>query len=54
VSKHIKVSLARPAPSPKYANFKRRQRRKALKAKIKTKSEYMLGWADRAPAQVRA
>jgi hypothetical protein len=54
MSKHIKVNLARPEPAPKYLNFKRSQRRKALKAKIKAKSEYMMGWADRLPAQVQA
>lgn len=54
MSKHIKISKVRPEPSPKYLNFKRRQRRKALKARHQAKREYMAGWVDRPAAQVRA
>lgn len=49
MSKHIKTSLVRPEPSAKHLNFKRRQRRKALKIRIASKREYMAGWVDAAP-----
>lgn len=49
MSKHIKTSLVRPALSNQVRNFKRYRRRKALKARIKAKREYMAGWVDAAP-----
>ncbi|MDB5552821.1 MAG: hypothetical protein JWL86_2805 [Rhizobium sp.] len=49
MSKHIKTSLLRPPPSNQVRNFKRHRRRKALKARIKAKREYMAGWVDAKP-----
>lgn len=53
MSKHIKINRIRPACSPKRENWKRRQRRKALKVKLAATRDYMAGWVDRAPAEAR-
>ena len=49
MSKHIKTSLVRTEPSRQYLNFKRGQRRKALKIRNVAKREYMAGWVDAKP-----
>lgn len=50
MGKHIKTSALRPAENPTAKNWKRRQRRKRLKAR----REYMAGWVDRAPVSAEA
>lgn len=49
MTKHIKTSRLRPAESPKQENWKRRQRRKRLKAR--QRPEFMAAWADRSPSR---
>lgn len=47
MSKHIKISLRTAKDEPKVENWKRRQRKKRLKARIAAKRDYMAGWVDR-------
>jgi hypothetical protein len=47
MSKHIKTSRGRPVDPPKHENWKRRQRRKRLKAR--QRPEFIAAWADRPP-----
>jgi hypothetical protein len=49
MSKHIKVSRLPPEATPKHENWKRRQRRKRLKAR--RSSEFVAAWADQLPAR---
>lgn len=49
MSKHIKTSRGRPVETPKHENWKRRQRRKRLKAR--RSPEFIAAWADRSPAR---
>lgn len=53
MSKHIKVSLRPAKDEPKVENWKRRQRRRRLKAKIMAKRDYMAGWVDRKAPEAR-
>lgn len=51
MSKHIKTDHGRPVETAKDANWKRRQRRKRLKARVAARREYMAGWVDRVPGE---
>jgi len=56
MSKHIKVSLVTPEPSRQVLNFKRGQRRKRLKAKLRLLKSATFDWAagrPKAEAEVR-
>lgn len=53
MTKHIKADKLRPVCSPKRENWKRRQRRKALKMKIAARREFMIGWVNRGVAEAR-
>ncbi len=53
MGKHIKTSQLRAEPTSQHKNWKRRQRRKLLKAGIAARREHMAGWVDRGPADER-
>lgn len=54
MSKHFKAPHLRPPDSPKHENWKRRQRRKRLKARLAERRYYMASWVDRAGHEVAA
>jgi hypothetical protein len=54
MSKHIKASRVREPRPANVENFLRRKRRKALRAKIKARTDYMAGWAERPANPPRA
>lgn len=49
MGKHIKTVCGRPIEAPKEKNWKRRQRRKRLKAR--RSPEFIAAWADRSLAR---
>ncbi len=49
MAKHIKTNCGRPIETPKQENWKRRQRRKRLKARRSPK--FMAAWAGGNPAR---